>query len=363
MRKLVQRIHHLLPFSHPDLTVSVVMNCISFALLLWLFTSCNSHTERAQELRDWKEPNGKIKVLSTTAMIHSLVQEVGREHVNSLTLIRGELDPHSYQLVKGDDEKFLFADLLFYNGLGLEHGPSLQKHLQNNPKAIGLGNQIQLESPELILIYNGQTDPHIWMDISLWKRAIPIIVRGLSEKDPAHAESYQQNGNRFLSEMEQTDAKVRQELAQIPPENRYLVSSHDAFNYFARAYLATEAEHQTGDWQSRVAAPEGLSPESQLSTADIQYILSHLKKYNIQVLFPESNLSKDSIRKIIHAGREQGLNLRMAEVVLYGDAMGSPGSDGDTYLKMIFHNARVIKEQLNSTTYSENREIETQRRI
>lgn len=289
---------------------------------------------------------GKIKVLSTTSMIEDLVKRVGGDHVESCVLIRGELDPHSYQLVKGDDEKLSSANLIFSNGLGLEHGPSLQRHLRANPKAIALGNKIQSQTPELILQYNGQIDPHIWMEISLWSKAVPFIIEALSQQDPEHAEEYQKNGTKLIEEMLRMDDQVRHTMLEIPPEKRFLVTSHDAFNYFAKAYLATEEEKIDGSWQKRFAAPEGLAPDSQLSATDIRNIIAHLKRYQIQVLFSESNLSKDSIRKIIHAGKEQGMNLHIATPYLYADAMGESGSDGDTYLKMIQHDAATIKKAL-----------------
>lgn len=297
---------------------------------------------RAQNLQRWKEPNGNVKVLSTIAMISDLVKEVGGKNVDTMTLIQGELDPHSYQLVKGDDEKLVFAQLIFSNGLGLEHGPSLQRYLQNNKKVIALGDLIQTDNPELLLHYNGKLDPHIWMDISIWAQGISFIVQALSERDPENAAFYRANGEKLMSEMKQAHAKIRKQMLEIPENKRYLVTSHDAFNYFTRAYLATDAERINGGWQNRFAAPEGLAPESQLSTTDIQNIIDHVAKYHVDVLFPESNVSKDSIRKIVSAGNEKGLKLYIADTYLYADAMGAPGSDGDTYLKMIKHDADTL---------------------
>lgn len=313
-------------------------------LLLVLF-SCSSSDNvqtRTQNLQRWKEPNGKVKVLSTIAMITDLVKQVGGDKADTMTLIQGELDPHSYQLVKGDDEKLAFAELIFSNGLGLEHGPSLQRHLQNNPKVTSLGDLIEKEHSKLLLHYNGKLDPHIWMDISIWAETIPNIVQALSEKDPKNAAIYHANGDKLMSEMKQEHARIRKQIVQIPENKRYLVTSHDAFNYFTRAYLSTNEERLNGGWQKRFAAPEGLAPESQLSTTDIQNIIDHVAKYNIEVLFPESNVSKDSIRKIVSAGNEKGLKLFIADTYMYGDAMGPPGSDGDTYLKMIKHNADTL---------------------
>ncbi len=324
------------------------MNKILIIIFLVLLQSSLTMCSKGKKstTADWFFENGRIKVLTTTAMIQDLVQQVGGDRVDVVALINGELDPHSYQLVKGDGEKISRADLIFANGLGLEHGPSLQNQLESNPKAVPLGNWIMAKEPELILLLNGQIDPHIWMDISLWKKTIPFIVEFLSVKDPAHSEEFKRNGDKLLNEMEQAHKQIREEMQAIPAAHRYLVTSHDAFNYFTRSYMAETNELLNNSWHDRFAAPEGLAPESQLSAIHIQEILNHLKKYNIHVLFPESNVSKDSIRKIVSAGKEMGLQLTVSDIPLYADAMGPLGSDGDTYIKMIQHNAHTIREQL-----------------
>jgi manganese/zinc/iron transport system substrate-binding protein len=313
--------------------------------LAYVLMTCSACSRSTENLQEWMEPNGKVKVLSTIAMIDDLVAQIGGDRIDHILLIKGELDPHSYQLVKGDDEKLAFADIIFYNGLGLEHGPSLQSYLINHSKAVALGDKIHSESSALILKYKGQTDPHIWMDISLWMKTIPYIVEALSRADPVHEAIYRANGNMMAQAMENAHQKIREDLQEIESNKRYLVTSHDAFNYFAKAYLAEEGE-PIEVWQERFAAPEGLAPESQLSTSDIQIIIDHLAKYDINVIFPESNVSRDSIRKIMQAGREKGLDIKIANTFLYADAMGKPGSDGDSYLKMIQHNAKAITSHL-----------------
>jgi len=310
-------------------------------LCLFLF-SCTGSQERQERVRRWMAPNGKIKVLSTIAMIDDLVEGVGKEHVEGMVLIEGELDPHSYQLVKGDGELLQRADLIFFNGLNLEHGPSLKKVLYESKKAHALGDAVAEENPGLILHYNGQTDPHIWMDVSIWSMIVPHIASVLSEADPEHREEYSKNAEELQQQLLQLNEKIYGMLQAIPEEKRYLVTSHDAFNYFARSYLATDRERTEGNWQKRFAAPEGLSPDSQLSVIDIRNIVEHLEKYKIQVLFPESNLSRDSIRKIVEAGKERGLDLTIATCPLYADAMGSPGSPEGHYEGMVLYNARTI---------------------
>lgn len=318
--------------------------CVFFLVAIIVF-GC-SGSDRVATLNQWMTPNEKTKVFSTIAMIDDLVKQVGGEYIDTDVLIKGELDPHSYQLVKGDDERLAFADIIFYNGLGLEHGPSLQGYLQNNSKAIALGNKLMEKNRDYILNYKGQIDPHIWMDISLWTETVPFIVETLSQNDPEHAEYFKSNGEKLIQNMMEVHEQVKSELQAIPSHKRYFVTSHDAFNYFTKAYLADENE-EASKWQERFAAPEGLAPESQISVTDIQEIISHLKLYHIRVLFPESNVNKDSIRKIVQAAKEQGLDVEICDCYLYADAMGKPGSDGDSYLKMLTHNAKTIAKMLN----------------
>jgi manganese/zinc/iron transport system substrate-binding protein len=320
-----------------------------FLLISCFCVACKSNQDNSKQRLFSNDE--KPKVLSTIGMINDLVRQIGGDHIETLTLINGELDPHSYQLVKGDDEKLSRANIIFFNGLGLEHGPSLQRHLQQHRNAIALGDELQKQYPEQIIYYHGQLDPHVWMDVSLWAKTVPFIVKTLSAEDPAHADDYQKNGEKLQIEMNKSDAEIREMFKQVPDAKRYLVTSHDAFNYFGRAYLATDEERSSGLWHERVAAPEGLAPESQLSSKDIQIIIDHLEKYDIRVLFPESNISKDSIKKIISAGKEKGLKLDLATISLYADAMGGSGTDEDTYLKMILHNARVIKDTLIKTNH------------
>ncbi|MFT4552591.1 MAG: manganese/zinc/iron transport system substrate-binding protein [Chlamydiales bacterium] len=320
--------------------------CCGFLILL---VSCSGGVDisHGKEFEDWVDSKGKIRVLSTIGMIDDLVRRVGGEHVTSISLIKGNLDPHSYELVKGDGEKLEYADIIFYNGLGLEHGPSLKHSLENNPLAFSLGDIVREKYKELILEVDGQLDPHIWMDISMWMRTLPIIVEKLSKHDPEHAAAYRLNGQEFMLEMKRVDKEVRELLHSVPEDKRYLVTSHDAFNYFTRSYLAGPEEKDFEQWKIRFQSPEGLAPDAQISTMDIQNTLEHLEKYNISILFSESNVSKDSIRKILDAALEKDISVKIARTALYGDAKGESGSTGDSYLKMIRHNALTISNYLN----------------
>jgi manganese/zinc/iron transport system substrate-binding protein len=303
-----------------------------------LFIGCG----KAPESSDYSEKNGRLKVLSTIAMIADIVKEIGDEYVDCALVIQGELDPHTYELVKGDDEKFAAADLIFCNGLGLEHGYSLRTLLQKEAKAVALGNWILEKDPSLILTVGDQHDPHIWMDVSLWARIVDPIVEALSQKDPAHAAVFRERGHLCVEKMHKLDSEVYEVMQSIPEEKRYLVTSHNAFHYFTRRYLATENETKNEVWKIRSQAPEGIAPDAELSVSDIESVIKYIEKTNVRVIFAESNINKDALDKIVSVAKKQGKDLRLSQEILYADAMG----EEDSYLKMIAHNATVIAKEL-----------------
>jgi manganese/zinc/iron transport system substrate-binding protein len=308
-----------------------------------LLVGCSTSRPRSA-IEVFAEQNGKIKVLSTTAMIGDIVKQIGGDRIDAIALISGEIDPHSYELVKGDDEKISLAQLIFYNGLGLEHGASLRYQLMSHANAFSVGGAILEKWPQRIIYLDKEVDPHIWMDISLWSGIVEPIADALSKLDPAGSETYHQRGKVVLGKMQDAHKRIYDQLQSVPKNKRYLVTSHDAFNYFARAYLAAPEETLFSEWKKRFCAPEGLSPEGQLSAADIQAIIDHLIKYHIQTVFPESNVSRDSLKKVVHACKRKGLIVEISPFALYGDAMGPKGSDADTYLKMIGYDAHVLCE-------------------
>ncbi len=312
-------------------------------ILIFLLSLAGCQKREASDGSCWFQENGKLKVLSTVAMIDDLVKEIGGERVDALCLIRGELDPHSYEIVKGDDEKFARADLIFFNGLGLEHGLSLRQHLEKNPKALAVTEALLKESPSPILFADeSHEDPHVWMDISLWARVVDPIVQALEKKCPEGAVEFKQRGCELKKRMQAVDEEAFSLLQAIPAEKRYLVTSHDAFHYFARRYLA---EPEEKNWQKRCRAPEGLSPDSQLSVTDLLTIMSHIELFSIRVVFPESNISRDSLKKLASACQERGFTLNICDEKLYADAMGTASS----YTQMISHNVHVIAKGLNQS--------------
>lgn len=313
---------------------------ILFLLFIPLMSCQNMGGSRAKKWSDWMDENGKLKVLTTTAMINDIVRGIAGDHVNSMPLIEGELDPHSYEPVKGDHEKFSRADVIFFNGLNLEHGPSLEKFLHGSKKAYSVGDPIKDKYEEKILYLDGAVDPHIWMDMSLWSETIPTIASALAKYKPEYADEFYRNANSLKKHLEEEHASFVEIFSSIPEEKRYLVTSHDAFGYFTRAYLI-EKDEENDTWRRRCQAPEGLAPEGQLSASDIRFIVEHLKKYQIHAIFPESNVNPDALKKILDVAEEEGLFVELVPEDLYGDSMG----DG-SYEEMIRHNVQTIAENL-----------------
>lgn len=311
--------------------------------LLLIVTLCFAAGCGKGERSAFFSESGKPKVLSTTAMIDDIVAVIGGEEIDHISLIVGDLDPHSYELVKGDDEKLLAADVIFYNGLGLEHGASLHQHLTAHTQAIALGDLIYKKNPTPFIHVDGVLDPHFWMDVALFSQVIDPIVTILSEKDPVHASLFQERGEALKKQMIQKDQELKTLIEGIPPENRYLVSSHDAFYYFTKKYLAPSND---SDWMERFMAPEGLAPDGQMSLLDIQKVSDFLCKHQVHVVFPETNINQDALKRIVSICREKGLHVKIATTPLYGDTMGTQGTGAESYLDMIEHNAKTLSEEL-----------------
>jgi manganese/zinc/iron transport system substrate-binding protein len=288
----------------------------------------------------------KPKVLCTTQLIADSVKKIAGNEVVVEVLIQGEIDPHSYQLVKGDLEKIQEANILFANGLNLEHGSSLKAAIDEHPNAVKIGDYIYKKFPELILKVDGELDPHIWMDVSIWILSIDPIVDALKDAYPAKANLFEQNGSKLKSDWIVLDQTVLKKLQMIPEEKRYLVTSHDAFNYFSRRYLSTSQERENHSWMKRFKAPEGLSPDGQIGPYDIKKILDHLKEHHIAVVFPESNVSLDSLKKIRSVAQSQGVKIVFADDPLFGDSMSGDKLSVDSYEEMMQHNSDVIANYL-----------------
>ncbi|WP_194844221.1 metal ABC transporter solute-binding protein, Zn/Mn family [Candidatus Clavichlamydia salmonicola] len=310
-------------------------------LFILLFSSlCGSGCIRKNFNNDsiWVNEENKIKVLATTAMIESVIKEIGREHVQCKVLIKDPLDPHSYELVKGDAEKISGADLIFYNGLGLEHGLSLRKNLMVSEKAIPVCDRVVENHPEFLLFVEGSPDCHMWLDPYIWSHTIEPIVMELCKKDPKNSYDYIAAGKQYHEKLITLHQDIVAALAIIPDARKYLVTGHDAFRYFVKRYFSIS---EINDWQDRYMSPEGLSPEAQVGIHNVLKVIDYIEKFNVEVVFTESNLNDEVLSKITTFFKNK-IKVRIAAQPLLADSMGGKGD----YIQMMRHNIDVIVKEL-----------------
>jgi manganese/zinc/iron transport system substrate-binding protein len=228
------------------------------------------------------------------------------------------------------------ADLLFYNGLHLE-GKMTEIFAQMRQRkggayAVaeeGIAPDKRRESPS----FAGNYDPHVWFDVSLWMEAARYVERVLAEVDTAHAAAYAAKAAAYRAQLAELDAYVRERAAEVPAPQRVLITSHDAFGYFGRAY------------GFEVRGLQGISTATEAGTADVQALSAFVAERRIPALFVESSVSSRGIEAVREAVRSRGFGVRLGGT-LYGDALGSPDSGADTYVGMVRHNIDTIVEAL-----------------
>lgn len=332
--------------------------CNRHSIVLWIvlclsfFTGCSAtHDSYSCKTSHWLTNPQPMRVLCTTEMIEALVQDIGKDLIQTLPLVYGELDPHSYQIVKGDDEKIAKALVIFGNGLGLEHSPSLRAALERHPKVFLLGDILRMQQPEQIILHADVADPHIWLDVKLFSQLCPIIAEKLSQLDSGHASLYRERAQALQARLLELHDKLKALYEAVDESKRYLVTSHEAFYYLARAYLAPRNNNVLEQWKGRFCAPEGLAPESQISLHRIEQIVDYVLKHQIQSAFMEVNVNTDAIFKIQEVLKAKGYTLSVPPHLLYSDSMPEAKVDHehhcheqalDRYIRMMEHNTQTI---------------------
>ena len=316
------------------------MSCfLRWIVVIVLLSGCSNVSN--SERREWMKERTKIKVLATTEQVAFLVRLVGQEHVALYTLIAQTLDPHTYQVRRGDGELFAGADLVFFSALGLEHTASFLKFM-DLPKAILIGDSIKAKSPQSILMIGNTADPHLWMDVSLWMMGIDVVEEALSKIQPEKAALFSQNAKKGKEQMLALHTALLKLIHKLNPSLRYLVTTHDAFQYFTKAYLATAEEQRSDGWQERCRAPEGISPESQMSLSELGLLVQYIEKHDVPILFSEYGVSKDSLNRLVDVCFEDGRRVQVAKKPLYADSQGKTGG----YQEMMLQNANTLVEEL-----------------
>ncbi len=276
-----------------------------------------------------------ITVAATTGMIASLVKEVGGDRVEVDQLMGPGTDPHAYKPSASDAGKLSRVDITFYNGLMLEgRMADLFTRIGRSGKPVyavseSIDESKLLEPDE----FEGHFDPHVWFDVSLWAQTVPVIVEGLSKVAPSHASGFEERGNALVERLTALHAWCLEQTATLPEEKRILITSHDAFNYFGKAY------------GFQVVALQGVSTVSEASLADMVSMVDFVKKQNVGAMFVESSVNPAAIQRVAEdSGVEIGGEL-------FSDAMGEPGQmlkgfDVGTYEGMVRYNMTTIVEAL-----------------
>jgi manganese/zinc/iron transport system substrate-binding protein len=274
-------------------------------------------------------------VTATVGMIADIVREVGGDRADVKGIIGEGVDPHLYKPTSIDVKALQAADVVFYGGLNLEGkmGDVLVR-LARTGKPVYAVTESILDEPEYLLSdAEAHYDPHVWMDVSGWKRAVKVVVQGLSSYDPPHAAEYESRGAAYLVKLDALDAYARQVLGSIPAEQRTLVTAHDAFKYMARAYGL------------EVRGIQGISTESEAGVRDIEDLVSFLVERKIPAVFVESSVSDKNVRALIEGAKHRGHNVVIGGQ-LFSDAMGPAGTYEGTYVGMIDHNVTIIARAL-----------------
>lgn len=284
---------------------------------------------------DGKKPpdaatTGKFTVVTTIGMITDIVRNVGGAHVEVIGLMGPGVDPHLYKATAGDVARLTSAKLIFYNGLHLESkmGEILAK-MTGNTKTVAVTDDVDkallLTPPE----FEGQHDPHVWFDVTLWMKAVEKVRDTLTESDPGHQADYQANAERYLAELAELHRYVKTQAEKVPSEHRVLVTAHDAFNYFGKAY------------GFEVRGLQGISTTTEAGIADIQELATFIAERRIPAIFVESSVSSRSIEAVKAAVHSKGFNIKIGGQ-LFSDAMGSDGTPEGTYIGMVRHNIDTI---------------------
>ncbi|MFZ4774719.1 MAG: metal ABC transporter solute-binding protein, Zn/Mn family [Terrimicrobiaceae bacterium] len=277
----------------------------------------------------------KIRAVTTIGMVADLVKQVGGDRVGVDALMGPGVDPHLYKPTSTDAARLNKADVIFYSGLMLEGrmGDLFAKLARAGKRVYATTESVPESRLAEPAEFEGHYDPHIWFDVSMWAETIPTIVRGLSEVDPSGKDLYEKNGADLSGRLAGLDDWCKATAAQVPEAGRILVTSHDAYNYFGRAY------------GFKVVGLQGVSTVSEAGLSDMASLVDYIKKQKVKAIFVESSVNPAAIKRVAEdAGVQIGGEL-------FSDAMGAPGTqklgfDTGTYDGMVRYNLTTIVNAL-----------------
>jgi manganese/zinc/iron transport system substrate-binding protein len=280
-------------------------------------------------IHDMRSSTHGFNVLCTTTMLADAVHAIAGNTVNINTLMGPGIDPHTYRAREGDVHRIASADAVLYHGLHLEG--KLTELLEGMNRYVPTLaatehiNMAYLRESEFSGIY----DPHVWHDVGLWKEAVKAIENFLIQHNPMHADYYRANTERYCTELDLLDTWIHQQINHVPLHKRTLVTAHDAFYYFGKAYGV------------HIVALQGISTDCDVGTKDIVDLVTYMIEHSISIVFVESALSARALHAVQQTSAYYQWPIILGET-LYADSLGNASSKADTYIRMMQYNVAAI---------------------
>jgi len=299
-----------------------------YLVLITIVVACGLSACGSSETSSGGSEGDKVTIVTTTTQLTDFARILGGERVSVYGVLKANVDPHDYEPSPADLSRIAEADLLVKSGVDLE-GWFEDTIDSADPKG-----EIVDASTGITLREGGEQaagDPHIWQNPLNAKVMVHTIAQALERVDPAHGADYQRNEAAYAREIDALDAEVKAGIDGLA--NKKLVTNHDAFGYYV--------DHYGLEFVGSIIP--SFDTQAELSAQDISDIVAKIRGAGVKAVFSESSLPPKTADAI---GREAGVKVVAGEDALYGDTLGAEGSDGDTYLKMIRHNTRVIVDNL-----------------
>lgn len=301
-----------------------------------ILTACNDDSN--SNTSDGDEP---LQAISTTTWLHDAVSSVGGDLVEAESLMGAGIDPHDYIATEGDLTRMESADIIFYNGHHLEGALSdVLGQIDQQRRTLAVAEQIDddlLLEPDLDLLgddFDAPYDPHIWFDIDLWKLATEAIRDEFIDIDPDNEDTYRENTEAYLGELDELETYILDRIDEIPEEQRVLITAHDAFGYFGRAF------------GMEVRGLQPLTTDVEAAASDIRELADLIVEREIQAVFLETAVPPQGIEAVQAAVIDRGVDIRIADDPLFGDALGEEDSEGGTYVGALRFNVDTIVDAL-----------------
>jgi manganese/zinc/iron transport system substrate-binding protein len=275
-----------------------------------------------------------LAIVGTTAMIADAVRNVGRERVTVTALFGEGVDPHVYKPTRADTARMLAADMVVANGLHLEAQFREAFELIGRTRpVVQAGEAVPVDRRIADADYKDRFYPHVWMDPDLWSVVVGAIRDALAVRLPTGRETFDAGAAAYRAELGNLARYAKQVLGSVPPERRVLVTAHDAFAYFARAY------------GFEVVGIQGVSTESEAGLRRIEEVVDLVARRRIPTVFVEASVSDRNVRAVVEGARRRGHDLAVG-AQLFSDSMGAPGTYEGTYIGMIDHNVTTVARAL-----------------